>query len=393
MDDWENVEEISNADEPPGNPDDGGVWNDFTNTTKDSTTDSESVKAAIKAVANPRIPMLILNNKLITVYISKPAETLFQNYYKHECDSLFNTLNSLSVKHNFHEVLDTLNNPERASGGKGAFPLKSPWERTLQTKIMLYPLGGKNGGSDYYIAVFFEKAENTQSFNPEKLISSLLKAVELKDNDTGTHNKRVGYYSRRIAQALYDTHSSPHVDPDFIDNITLFATMHDVGKIGTPDSILLKPGKLTSLEWDIMKEHTVNGAFILSGYPVPMAKEIALSHHEWWDGSGYPYKLAGEMIPLSARIVAIADVYDAIRMRRSYKDAFSHEEAVKIIEAHSGSHFDPSLINLFKNINGDFDAIWNEHIDDEQADIRALEEIKNGAGSVALNNPGENTRG
>ena len=173
---------------------------------------------------------------------------------------------------------------------------------------------------------------------------------------------------------------------DFIDNITLFAAMHDVGKIGTPDSILLKAGKLTTMEWDIMKEHTINGAFILSGFPVPMAKEIALSHHEWWDGSGYPYKLSGEMIPLPARIVAIADVYDAIRMRRTYKAAFSHEEAVKIILEHQGTHFDPDLVRVFASIQDEFRDIWEEH-KDEETSVSSILEVQNAARNIFLAHP------
>lgn len=350
---------------------------------------AEKVERVIKAIANPGMAMFILNNNLNIVYISKPAEHLFNDYYKLEHGPFFTVLNSDYIGDIFHEIINSLNSQESGFRWNGIISHKAEGKRTLHTKITFLPIfddGGddnENGRKtvDFYV-VIFEKTENTKSFNPEKLILSLLKAVELKDNDTGTHNKRVSYYSRRMAQTLYTKYSYPQVDPDFIDNITLFAAMHDVGKIGTPDSILLKPGKLTSLEWNIMKEHTINGAFILSGYPVPMAKEIALSHHEWWDGSGYPYKLAGEMIPLSARIVAISDVYDAVRMRRSYKDAFSHEEAVKIITEHSGSHFDPFLVEVFKSIAGEFDTIWNEHKDEDDADI--LMEIQNDARSISL---------
>ena len=135
--------------------------------------------------------------------------------------------------------------------------------------------------------------------------------------------------------------------------------MHDVGKIGTPDDILNKTGKLNDSEWKIMRGHTINGAYILGSYPNPMAKDIALFHHERWDGDGYPYQLAGDMIPLAARMVTVADVYDALRMKRSYKDAFTHEEAAKIIVKDSGSHFDPLIIRYFILLHKKFKEIYD----------------------------------
>ncbi|WPQ89774.1 HD domain-containing protein, partial [Treponema pallidum] len=138
------------------------------------------------------------------------------------------------------------------------------------------------------------------------MLSSLLQASKLKDNETGLHCERVNHYCRLIAEYLYDINLYPQVDTDFVENIAFLAAMHDVGKIGIPDYVLKKRGGLNELEWELMKEHTINGALILSSYPDPMAKEIALSHHERWDGTGYPFKLEGEMIPLSARITSIA---------------------------------------------------------------------------------------
>jgi putative two-component system response regulator len=124
---------------------------------------------------------------------------------------------------------------------------------------------------------------------------SLLEASKLKDNDTGMHITRVNEYSRLLAQELFKTGGELYkrIDADFIDNIGFLAAMHDVGKIGTPDDILNKEGPLSDWEWTIMREHTKNGAFILSTYPNPMAKEIALSHHEKWNGTGYPFRLEG----------------------------------------------------------------------------------------------------
>jgi putative two-component system response regulator len=195
------------------------------------------------------------------------------------------------------------------------------------------------------------------------LFTSLLEASKLKDNDTGNHVTRVNYYAEALARALYKRPEYPMVDIEFIDNIGFLAAMHDVGKIGTPDDILNKAGPLTPFEWEIMKEHTKNGAFILEAFPNPMAKEIALAHHERWDGSGYPFQIEGEMIPLAARIVSIADVYDALRMKRSYKSAMPHEIAVQTIRDSRGKQFDPHLLDIMLPISSTFNAIYEKHKD------------------------------
>jgi putative two-component system response regulator len=192
-----------------------------------------------------------------------------------------------------------------------------------------------------------------------------LEASKLKDNDTGKHIVRVNEYSKRLAQELFSIGGDEYlrIDADFIDNIGFLAAMHDVGKIGTPDDILNKEGPLSDWEWAVMREHTKNGAFILSTYPNPMAKEIALSHHEKWNGSGYPFQLEREMIPLAARIVTIADVYDALRMERVYKPSLSHEISMEKILEQSNTHFDPNLVEVFKSVSDDFAHIYNTHSD------------------------------
>ncbi len=192
------------------------------------------------------------------------------------------------------------------------------------------------------------------------MLNGLLQASMLKDNDTGNHAQRLNFYCQEFADFLFGLNQYPQITPDFVDSISFLAAIHDIGKIGTPDYILQKQSKLTGIEWEIMKEHTINGALIVSSYPIAMAKEITLSHHERWDGSGYPFKLDGEMIPLSARIVAIADVYDALRMKRSYKEERTHDETVDYIIENAGKHFDPQLIQYFKKIHPAFDKVWNE---------------------------------
>ena len=235
----------------------------------------------------------------------------------------------------------------------------------MYTKTNIFPFFENNKLNGYW--VMFEDISNAYLSQYRDMMRSLLNASKLKDNDTGFHNERLNYYSKVLSEAVFESNLYPQIDADFIDNISSLAAIHDIGKIGTPDYILQKKGKLTDVEWGVMRDHTINGTLILANYPIPMAKEITLSHHEKWDGSGYPYKLAGEMIPLSARIVAIADVYDALRMKRSYKAGVSHKETVECILQGSGSHFDPSIIEVFKGITKEFDYIWKQNKDHNKA--------------------------
>jgi HD-GYP domain-containing protein (c-di-GMP phosphodiesterase class II) len=248
---------------------------------------------------------------------------------------------------------------------KGRLSHKVKHASTEITKAFIhpvYPPGPEIGPPPAYSVFLDDVTEETQR-TLRTMFLSLLEASKLKDNDTGAHIQRVNAYSRLIASALFNDPRFPAVDQDFLDDIGFLAAMHDVGKIGTPDDILNKSGPLTPWEWSIMREHTINGAYILSTYPNPMAKHIALSHHEMWDGNGYPYKLQGEMIPLPARIVSIADVYDALRMKRSYKPAYSHSVAVAKIRDWAKSHFDPRLVELFLSMQDEFGRIYESNKD------------------------------
>ncbi len=185
----------------------------------------------------------------------------------------------------------------------------------------------------------FERIKETSL----ETIYRLARAAEYKDEDTGTHIMRMSHYSGAVADKL-------GLPEDEVESILYAAPMHDVGKIGIPDRILLKPGKLDPDEWKIMKEHTVIGGRILSGSEagfIKLAEEIALTHHEKWDGSGYPNGLAGEEIPIAGRITAIADVFDAITSKRPYKEPFPLERAFAIIKEGRGSHFDPAVVDAF----------------------------------------------
>jgi putative two-component system response regulator len=176
-----------------------------------------------------------------------------------------------------------------------------------------------------------------------EIIRRLGRAAEYRDNETGLHIIRMSKFSQILGQAT----GMSDQDSGMLLNAS---PMHDIGKIGIPDSILLKPGKLDADEWEIMKTHSSIGAKILSGHPselMQMAREIALTHHEKWDGSGYPGGLSGEEIPLSGRIVALADVFDALTSERPYKKAWAVDDAVSFIKENSGKHFDPTLVELF----------------------------------------------
>ena len=189
-------------------------------------------------------------------------------------------------------------------------------------------------------------AEVSQSYL--ELIFTMTRAAEQKDENTGAHVQRISYYSRELAGAL-------GLDGEFVDRIFFASPLHDIGKIGIPDHILLKPGSLTPEEWSVMKEHTSMGAKILGQSKSPylqMGAEIALNHHELWNGGGYPNGRQGDAIPLSARIMNLCDVYDALRSARPYKPAFDHPTTVGIMTHGDGrtmpGHFDPALLAAFQ---------------------------------------------
>ncbi len=183
----------------------------------------------------------------------------------------------------------------------------------------------------------------------------LARAAEYKDEDTGAHVERMSHYSSAIARKM-------GLDDEFVENILWASPMHDIGKIGIPDRVLQKPGKLDSDEWAIMKQHTTIGAEILkdaSADFIKLAEAIAISHHEKWDGSGYPQGLKGSDISLAGRIVALADVFDALTSERPYKEPFPLEKTFAIIKEGQGSHFDPELVNAFFAIEDEIKAELN----------------------------------
>jgi putative two-component system response regulator len=177
----------------------------------------------------------------------------------------------------------------------------------------------------------------------EEIALRLMSASQYRDTETGAHIRRIGLYCAKMAELL-------EMDDETVDILRVAAPMHDVGKIGIPDAILLKPGKLTAEEFEEMKEHTTIGASILRGSStklLKLAERIALEHHEWWDGSGYPLGISGEAISLEARMVAVADVFDALTHDRVYKEAWPVSKALALIEDERGTHFDPKMADLF----------------------------------------------
>lgn len=217
-------------------------------------------------------------------------------------------------------------------------------------------------------------AEKVREISESQLatIGALANLAESRDDDTGKHIERTRFYCRLVAETLAErSRYAKDIDEAFIRHIFYAAPLHDIGKVAIPDNILLKPGKLSFDEFEVMKTHAVIGERTLRTaydlYPrnrfLAMGIEITRSHHEKWDGSGYPDGLKGEAIPLSARIMAVADVYDALRSRRPYKEPFTHVASCAIIRDGAGKHFDPVLIEAFEEVVSKFDDCYRENSD------------------------------
>jgi putative two-component system response regulator len=199
---------------------------------------------------------------------------------------------------------------------------------------------------------------------------ALAKLAESRDPETGKHLERIRAYSWILARELATV--DRRVDAAFIENIYLTSPLHDIGKVGIPDSVLLKPDSLTDREFEIMKTHTTVGGRTLDAtlqqYPeityFRMARDIALSHHERFDGTGYPRGLEGDEIPLCGRIVGLADVYDALTSKRVYKDVMEHDIAKRLIVEESGSHFDPAVVETFLRVEDEFVGVRHLYSDE-----------------------------
>lgn len=243
-------------------------------------------------------------------------------------------------------------------------------------------ISGLTVGADDYVAKPFNPGELLMRVNTgrriigmesrEMTIFALAKLAESRDPETGAHLERVRAYCRTLASQLQQNPAfKDAVDDTFVRLVYETSPLHDIGKVAIPDRILLKAGKLSDQEFDVMKTHTLHGAETLAAtvaqFPnarfLQMAHEIALCHHEKYDGSGYPRGLSGDDIPLAGRIVALADVYDALTSKRVYKNAYSHEKARAIITDGSGKHFDPAIVDAFLEVEDEFVQIRRQYQD------------------------------
>ncbi|GAA5509262.1 putative cyclic di-GMP phosphodiesterase VC_1348 [Novipirellula caenicola] len=253
---------------------------------------------------------------------------------------------------------------------------------------------GLDAGADDYIAKPFSPSEMLMRIRAgerlllqesrELMIFALAKLADSRDNETGSHLERIREYCRLLCVELSTWPKFQEtIDGIYIQSIYETSPLHDIGKVGIPDRILLKPGKLTPEEFAIMTQHAKIGGdtlrSVVDAHPestvLQMAYQIAMTHHERWDGSGYPNGLAGEQIPLCGRIVAVADVYDALTSERVYKPAFSHDKAVEVIKEGSGSHFDPDMVTAFLKLEDEFAKIkenLNDSLETEDSEFLPL---------------------
>jgi putative two-component system response regulator len=349
-------EPVQHPDEPPSRAE-GGMW------------------SVIRSYNQIPEPLALLDDSLTFVFRNESFKDLQKAFGYPEAPTFFGTLSRSIDPETAQSIHDALGRDDAGHAWKGTIAHKARNSAAVITKVHIFPFysedqgntegprtakpGDKPGAFSVYLDDITE--ENRKVLRD--MFSSLLEASKLKDNDTGKHIERVNLYASLLAKELFSDTRWPEVDKDFVEDIGFLAAMHDVGKIGTPDDILNKEGPLNEFEWGIMKEHTKNGAFILSSYPNPMAREIALSHHEWWNGSGYPYNKEGSMIPLAARIVTLADVYDALRMKRSYKPAYSHEIAMQKIKQEQKVHFDPDILDVALRMHEKFAEVYAQNAD------------------------------
>lgn len=290
---------------------------------------TSGAKAIQIALSTPKPHMILLDIMMPEMDGYEVCETLKANPLTADIPIIFVTAKS--------EVVDEQKGFELGAVDYITKPISPPIVLArVKTHIALY---------DQNLELSIKVRERTAQLEQSRLevIQRLGRAAEYKDNETGMHVVRMSHYSRILASQL-------NVSNRWVELVFQAAPMHDIGKIGIPDNVLRKPGKLDADEWAVMQKHVEIGGDIIGDSDsllLQMAQEIALNHHEKWDGSGYPNQLKGEQIPLSARIVAIADVFDALTSVRPYKKAWSIEETLALLERDAGTHFDPSLVPIF----------------------------------------------
>lgn len=300
-------------------------------------------------------------------------------YAVEEAENGMSALERLAGDHEIRIIITDLLMPEmngfelisRIRGQDGRYAYIIVLSQMSDRKSLIHALS--NGADDYMTKpIFLDEvrlrlagaARLLRLEGQDALIFSMAKMMEFRSEETGYHLERVRRFTRIAARDFAISHPEYRLSLSIADEIALVSPLHDIGKIAVPDCILHKPGKLDAEEWARMQMHTTIGGDLLeelyqkNGTPyLRFAYEIAKFHHEWWDGSGYPCGLAGEEIPLSSRIMALADVYDALTSRRSYKDELSHETARGIILEKSGTQFDPRIVEGFVRQEFEWQAI------------------------------------
>ena len=321
-----------------------------------------SGKLALKAIENEKPDLILLDINMPEMNGYEVCETLKKDERFRDIPVIF--VSALS------EAMDKV----KAFNSGGVDYVSKPFqseevnsriETHLKIKNLQKKLEHQNKNLKTIVAEQVKKITDGQMAT----IVAMTKLAEERDDDTGHHIDRTSEFCRMLAKGAKERGIyTDQINDKFIENIFHASPLHDIGKVAIPDAILLKPGKLTFEEFEIMKTHTNLGArylnSVLAKFPnnsfVRVGVKIAISHHEKWDGSGYPVGTSEEKIALEGRIMAIADVYDALRSKRVYKDAFSHEKSISIILEGKGKHFDPLLVDVFMDLNEEFNRVRNE---------------------------------
>lgn len=320
-----------------------------------------------RAIQSVDQPLLITDNRGNIIRVNNAFIRMYGFTYEELKDSNPNLLNpGKEVYINFGYSEEEYNDLFRAMWKSITNPDKGTWEGVLinrkkdgsliWVKLIINAVYDDEHTPVNYIALPVDITGTLQkeTITRIELYRTIAALAELRDNETGNHMRRVGIYAKLLARGY-------NMPEKYCNDIEVFAPLHDIGKVGILDSLLLAERNLTPSEYEIMKTHTILGHNIVKGKKeLEMVAAITIAHHEWYDGSGYPKGLSGLDIPLSARITAVADVYDALRSRRPYKGEWTHEEAVKYIIGKSGVQFDPDVVEIFGNISGRIGKIYME---------------------------------
>ncbi|SDL27485.1 putative two-component system response regulator [Halarsenatibacter silvermanii] len=323
----------------------------------------------VKAAVNGRLALKIAKNQEIDLILLDVRMPEMDGY--EVCQRLLETPSTANIPIIFLTGQDTISDEVLGLEMGAVDFIKKPinpgiLKRRIDTQLELRATRKKLRVHNNYLEELVEEKTKEISDSRMAMIYALAQLAEARDKETGDHLIRTQKYCWYLANKVKDTgRYNAEVDINYCKNLYIASPLHDIGKVGISDSILLKPGDLTDDEFERVKQHTVIGCKLLKkvqkmyseNYLLEIGLDLIHYHHEKWNGEGYPEGLEKDEIPLAARIMAIADVYDALRSERPYKEAFTHEKSCKIIEEDSGTHFDPFLVNCFLEISGEFKTI------------------------------------